>query len=619
MSIPLKIFSFTFTLCSLLFVFTAASAQQEFTVNFNTTYRIDVEGKADITQEISLKNNFSKIYASSYTLTLEGKKPENIKAGEAGKDLPIEVSETDTQTNILVTFPDALVGRDKSRTFELRYTMSGIATRNGQVWDVTVPKLASPELIQDYNLRLEIPSLFGTPAYVSPEPIGRSIERDYQIFSFSKDSVVRAGVVAAFGNFQVFSFDLLYHLQNTQDQEIKTEIALPPDTAFQKVYYTSIEPKPERIYLDEDGNWLAVYKLDPGERLDVKTTLAIQVFASPQEHYAKVNPREHTYYLASTAKWQVNDPQIKGLAQTLRTPRAIYEFVSNKLNYDYSRVREGTERFGAVKALQNPDQAICTEFTDLFIALVRASGIPAREINGYAYTENPAIQPLSLVADVLHAWPEYWDEKSQVWRPVDPTWADTTGGIDFFDKFDLSHVTFAIHGKETDYPAPAGTYKTGLANQKDLQGGFGSLPASLDSTLELRIDKGVLSLPFSPTVNSLTVVNSGPVAFYNIPIFLQSKNSTVQTEIKTIEFLAPFSAAVIPFEFQAPFIPSELSDIEVQAGTFSTVYTPPYLLIYLERLAVLFAILLLLVILILSPRILPKVIAWVRSLKWNLV
>ncbi|GAI19887.1 unnamed protein product, partial [marine sediment metagenome] len=65
---------------------------------------------------------------------------------------------------------------------------------------------------------------------------------------------------------------------------------------------------------------------------------------------------------------------------------------------------------GALKALNSKNPVVCMEFTDLFIALCRAAGIPVREVNGYAHTNNPKLRPLSLTLDVLHAWPEYYDE-----------------------------------------------------------------------------------------------------------------------------------------------------------------------------------------------------------------
>ena len=144
--------------------------------------------------------------------------------------------------------------------------------------------------------------------------------------------------------------------------------------------------------------------------------------------------------------------------------------------------------------MKNKSSAICTEFTDLFIALARAAGIPAREVNGYAYTTNPALRPLSLAEDILHAWPEYYDESQSLWRPVDPTWGKTTGGVDFFTKLDLNHFVFTFHGFDSTYPYPAGSYKIDEQSGKDIHVEFGSTPKKrLELELVSQLPKNVFS------------------------------------------------------------------------------------------------------------------------------
>ena len=108
------------------------------------------------------------------------------------------------------------------------------------------------------------------------------------------------------------------------------------------------------------------------------------------------------------------------------------------------------------------------EFTDLFIALVRAAGIPARELDGYAHTSNTALRPLTLTKDILHAWPEYWDDR-RGWVMVDPTWENTTGGVDYFNKFDLNHFVFAVKGSSSEMPVPAGSYKFSGEDSDDVR------------------------------------------------------------------------------------------------------------------------------------------------------
>jgi hypothetical protein len=127
--------------------------------------------------------------------------------------------------------------------------------------------------------------------------------------------------------------------------------------------------------------------------------------------------------------------------------------VVNTLNYNYDLVNNTTTtRLGALEALSEPNNALCTEFTDLFVTLARAKGIAAREIEGYAYSNNSKIKPINTQSDILHAWPEYFDTTANLWKAIDPTWAKTTNGIDYFNDLDLNHVTFVTHGVDSQLP-----------------------------------------------------------------------------------------------------------------------------------------------------------------------
>ena len=215
---------------------------------------------------------------------------------------------------------------------------------------------------------------------------------------------------------------------------------------------------------------------------------------------------------------------------------------------------------GAVNALQNPDSAICMEFTDLFITLARAAGIPAREINGFAYTENPKIQPLSLVNDVLHAWPEYYDNELNAWIPVDPTWGSTTGGVDFFNKLDLRHFTFVIHGKNDSIPYAAGSYKLGSNPQKDVFVTFGTLPQERNSKIKIMatLDKFI---PLIPNKLNVNITNPGPVAVYDLNQKVYFDDKEIPTN-NQLEILLPFqtykSYINIPFSFLATKTPDKV-------------------------------------------------------------
>lgn len=552
-------------------------AEGEFTTDYETTYVIDKNGNAKVTQKISLTNNLSTVYATSYLLSFEGKKPTNIRASESDRKVPFEANIENNTANINLSFETAVVGKGKVRTFQVSYTLENFATHSGQVWELNIPRLSDPESVAGYKLIVKTAKEIGQPAYLSPKPEEHTEEGSgFNAFFFAGEEIKSTGVVAAFGDFQVFSFKIDYHLKNPHAVKFgKTEVALIPDTAFQKIYYEKIEPKPEKVRLDADGNWLATYTLKPGQKLDIATSGNIQSFSQPQSQDNYPPNAPPAQLLGPSAYWQVADPEILSLAKIHKTPEQIYNFVTSTLNYDYTKVIEGTERLGAKRALENPDQAVCTEFTDLFVTLARAAGIPAREINGYAYTDNPEIQPLSLVADVLHAWPEYYDAETKVWKPVDPTWGKTTGGVDYFNKFDLTHITFAIHGKSAENPAAAGSYKSDR-DQKDISISFGELPDKRSTSANILFQPLKLSWPFTPSKLRVRVTNPGPIALYNQNVALSAKNTDVKKlETTNIPFIAPYDSQEFDIRLTTNSWDSRTSQIFLTVGENSTSFVVP--------------------------------------------
>ena len=69
---------------------------------------------------------------------------------------------------------------------------------------------------------------------------------------------------------------------------------------------------------------------------------------------------------------------------------------------------------------------------------------------------------------------------------IDPTWANTTGGIDYFNVLDFDHIAFVIKGESSDYPIPAGGYKLqGNEEEKDVNVSFAKIFEEETPTLEI--------------------------------------------------------------------------------------------------------------------------------------
>ncbi len=531
----------------LLFIYfffaTPIFASGEFQADYNVQYAIAPSGTTIVTQNITLTNKQTNLYPQKYSIVIDSTNIKNVIAYDSSQIVPADIAQKDGKTEILLTFNDKVVGLDKQLSFTLRFENGDIARKNGSIWEVNVPGIAPDADIASYFVSLSVPQSFGPNAYMTPLPAAGG--------RWNRQQMMTGGVSAAYGTSQTFDIHLSYYLENPRMTPEHAEIALPPDTAYQTVIIESLDPKPTTVTRDADGNWLAQYSLLPGAKLSIEASLHIAVLLDPKDGYTDEVP-DQTLYTSTQKYWEANNPQIQELAKKYTTPRAIYTYVSQTLGYDYTRVSQTPIRKGAVLSLATPENSICMEFTDLFIAIARAAGIPAREAVGYAYTTNSRLRPLSLVADVLHAWPEYYDGARKLWVPVDPTWANTTGGVNYFDKLDFNHIVFAIYGKSSDYPYPAGFYRKNGKTTKDVAVVFAT------SRFTQPVSKLNTAISFPKLVTAglnsrgeVTVKNTTGAAVSQVSVAIQSTPIDVAVA-KTAMNVPPFSTLTYPIVIAIP-------------------------------------------------------------------
>ncbi len=425
-------------------------AASNFTTDYRVIYSVAESGMTHATLNINLTNTSSDYYASSYKIHAGFDKIENVSASDPDGRINPKVDKTNDGNEISLEFNKKVVGMGSKLNFNLSFDTPDVAKQYGRIWEINIPGIANPEEFNNFTVEVKVPKAFGTAAFIKPTQKANSLV-------FGKDQLGSAGISISFGDTQAYSFHLVYHIKNDNLYPIETDIALPPTTNYQNVFIQNINPRPENVVTDKDGNWLARYKLEPSKKMDVAVDGKVEILLTPQPE--EISTQDLSRNLEEKPYWQTKDSQIKQLASELKTPEAIYKYVVNTLKYDFSRVTEDKPRTGALKVLQNPNSAVCLEYTDLFIAIARAAGIPAREVDGFAYTQNSRQRPLSLVKDILHAWPEYYDSQKKTWVMVDPTWGSTTGGVDYFSTLDFDHFAFVIKGADSNYPVPAGGYK----------------------------------------------------------------------------------------------------------------------------------------------------------------
>lgn len=116
---------------------------------------------------------------------------------------------------------------------------------------------------------------------------------------------------------------------------------------------------------------------------------------------------------AATPRWAFDDPRIRELTTAITAGKtndeakvaAILAWLWPGKNIRYEG--QTGSRWGTVKTL---DQKFghCWDFSDLFVTLARASGVPARQVAGWLYGSGG------------HVWAE-WRDPRRGWVPVDPT------------------------------------------------------------------------------------------------------------------------------------------------------------------------------------------------------
>ncbi len=425
-------------------------AAGDFSADYDVQYAVAPSGNTIVTQNVTLTNQQSNFYPKQYSIIIDSLNIKNVIAYDQQGMINPSIKQADAKTTIILNFNEQVVGQGKKLKFNLRFENEDIAKKVGRIWEVNVPGITPDPDLASYYVSLQVPSNFGPNAYLVPQPAAGT--------RWSREQMTRGGISAAYGSEQVFDLTLNYYLENQSLTTRTGEIALPPDTGFQQTELIEITPQPVTIYRDPDGNWLAKFQLAAGEKLNIQANLLVTTYINPRANW-KDKLDNKSKLLTPDIYWETTDPAIIDLASRLTSPRAIYEYVVKTLNYDYNRVLQNPQRKGAVQTLAFPKNSICMEFTDLFVTVARAAAIPAREVVGFAYTTNPKLRPLSVNSDILHAWPEYYNPEGELWIPIDPTWANTTGGVNYFDKLDFNHIAFAIHGISSKLPYAAGSYR----------------------------------------------------------------------------------------------------------------------------------------------------------------
>lgn len=218
----------------------AQSDSDYFDTRLHSTVTVNDSGASRVKHEFTIINKTPTTYVSQYGLKISSSELKNVTVVSNGQSIKPEVVPLKNgqqsgpgQTSIGITFPKKIVGEGKVRKFTISYTHPDAAVIGGSVLEVTLPPQANPQDYSAYTVTLVTPAKYGGPVRTTPSDHSFTASGSQIITSFEKGE--ERGVFALFGSEQFFDLDLTYNLDNPTGNPGITQIALPPDTTFQKI------------------------------------------------------------------------------------------------------------------------------------------------------------------------------------------------------------------------------------------------------------------------------------------------------------------------------------------------------------------------------------------------
>lgn len=439
--------------------FTSNVFASNFTYNITTTYTINDDFIS--TREVKkITNNTSNRYipasenATFFIPQYESTDKEtfnNVLKSIKTTPSNFTTSQVEGGYEIMIPFGKDLNSK-QSTIFTIEYDDYQLMDIVGNVKNVHFPKILFPDESQyeiNHSTVVRVPEQFSTNIYYNLTPDQITNDAGYLNLQFTKNQISQNNIYLQLGTQQFFSFKLSQHIPQTytpknnidvQKNNIKLLLPRKYEETNQQVYIKSISPQPQKIYSDKEGNIYADFILSATESHEIEVEGYISTSLDTQKtiptFIEKADLEENPKLTSPAPFWESDSQTVIEAVQTIPESenvmeqiQNIYKYVIETLDYSYEKISENN-RYGAQKALTGYP-AVCMEYSDSMIALLRAEGIPARSAFGRGFNST-----LSESEQEDHQWvqiliPEYG------WITADPTWGEN-GRI--YIGPDLDHV-----------------------------------------------------------------------------------------------------------------------------------------------------------------------------------
>lgn len=366
------------------------------------------------------------------------------------------------------------IGVGSSTVFSVEYSNYGMIEKKGALTDIYAPGFAPDFKFGSENTEINyVTKVFladSLPAINFVAPAQNSIEKldGNTIYTIAQEDLVGQNIWFQLGQEQFYKFTIKQEVQSSEEQNKgnynEYKLVLPRDMTEarigQNIFYKEISPEPYQVVLDKDGNLVATFRIPS----HLSETISIEGYAELNTNHKKVTNKNSGEisdlqsfpglddYTDGAEFWEVSNVDIQMKAKELQgTEQNVNKLIQKTYEYivdtiDYSQVKRFgiNERQGALKTLQG-GAAVCMEYSDLFLTLMRAQGIPARAAFGYGYD--------SILPDdkqEAHQWVQVYVPGLKDWISIDVTWGESGNSL---IGGDLNHFYTHVASVEPEVPA----------------------------------------------------------------------------------------------------------------------------------------------------------------------
>lgn len=543
-------------------VFSRVKIARAITADLKTTITVSETSTALVTHTITLTNTDPTEVATHFGFRIGSGPIEKAQVSVEKTIVDANILTTTEGTTIGIDLPQLTLGQDNKQHIVISYIDPAAVWRTGNTHRIQIPGITSSEYASR-EVEITVPSSFGQPTKSWPETSQHIQTDSTQTSIFTQ--VGAEPISQQYGDSQAYTLSFSAPLTNPSQNAGLLQLALPPDTQYQKSTYNKLEPKPTSVTKDPDGNWIASFRVEAQSTTTVQGELTIELTTTP---HTELPTTFHKNLTNSTPHWTTQNASwdtFKANHTILETYQQL--LAANALDAT-SITRNAEDTFHQNKPFS------CAELADAVVTIARKNGVAARLVTGVTSVLHSESYPNCITSNqTLHSWVEIFDQSNKTWLPIDPVWEVSSGGVSFFNRPDLAHITLVTNGYSSDLPSALGSQTTPATFTLTPTATQQAQPQT--SQLEVSFHPYVLwGIPL-PGVYHLRVKNTGSQALYAVPISISTQPTISHFQsVTTLPSILPYETHEVTTVITTnTLLGAQVSEVQLALGSHASTHT----------------------------------------------